>query len=156
MTSSRAPRTARPSAHWLSAKTRFVVLSRMRGCGADAALEGFTRQMKKLPAFLRQSLTYDRGSEMARHAELAERLKIAIGFADPYAPWQRGSNENTHGLLRQFLPKGTDLSELSQTALNDIARLLNGRPRKTLDWRTPDEAMAEEIANFSNRVALDS
>ena len=137
-------------------KTRFVVLSRMRGCGADAALEGFTRQMKKLPAFLRQSLTYDRGSEMARHAELAERLKIDIWFADPYAPWQRGSNENTNGLLRQFLPKGTDLSEVSQTALNDIARLLNGRPRKTLDWRTPDEAMAEEIANFSKRVALDS
>lgn len=137
-------------------KTRFVVLSRMKGCSADAALEGFTRQMKKLPAFLRQSLTYDRGSEMARHAELAERLNIDIWFADPYAPWQRGSNENTNGLLRQFLPKGTDLSTASQTMLNDIARLLNGRPRKTLDWRTPEEAMAEEIANFSNRVALDS
>ncbi len=112
--------------------------------------------MKKLPAFMRESFTYDRGSEMARHEELARRLKLDIWFADPYAPWQRGSNENTNGLLRQFLPKGTDLSTVSQTQLNDIARLLNGRPRKTLDWRTPEEAMAEEIASFSNRVALDS
>lgn len=128
----------------------------MSGCGADAALEGFSRQMKKLPAFLRQSLTYDRGSEMACHAELTERLKLNIWFADPYAPWQRGSNENTNGLLRQFLPKGTDLSTVSQTHLNEIARLLNGRPRKTLNWMTPEEAMADEIANFSRPVALDS
>lgn len=137
-------------------KTRFVVLARMSGCGADAALEGFSRQMKKLPAFLRQSLTYDRGSEMACHAELTERLKLNIWFADPYAPWQRGSNENTNGLLRQFLPKGTDLSTVSQTHLNEIARLLNGRPRKTLNWMTPEEAMADEIAKFSKSVALDS
>ena len=107
-------------------KTRFVVLCKMDGCTAQAALEGFTRQMKKLPAFLRESLTYDRGSEMACHAELSERLNLDIWFADPHAPWQRGSNENTNGLLRQFLPKGTDLSQVSQTHLNDIARLLNG------------------------------
>ena len=137
-------------------KTRFVVLARMEHCGAEAALEGFTRQMKTLPAFLRQSLTYDRGSEMACHQELAKRLKLDIWFADPYAPWQRGSNENTNGLLRQFLPKGTDLSTVSQTQLNDIARLLNGRPRKTLDWRTPEEAMTDEIDQFAKRVALDS
>lgn len=137
-------------------KTRFVILCKMRDCSADAALESFTRQMKKVPAFMRESFTYDRGSEMARHDELARRLKLDIWFADPYAPWQRGSNENTNGLLRQFLPKGTDLSTVSQTQLNDIARLLNGRPRKTLGWQTPEEAMAEEIASFSNRVALDS
>lgn len=100
-------------------------------------MEGFTRQMKKLPAFLRQSLTYDRGSEMACHADLSKRLKLDVWFCDPHAPWQRGSNENTNGLLRQFLPKGTDLSLPSQTMLNDIARLLNGRPRQTLGWRTP-------------------
>nr|WP_244166643.1 IS30 family transposase [Burkholderia anthina] len=87
-------------------KTRFVVLCRMNGCTAQDALEGFTRQMKKLPAFLRESLTHDRGSEMTCHVELAERLNLDIWFADPYAPWQRGSNENTNGLLRQFLPKG--------------------------------------------------
>jgi|SRR5690625_624205 len=136
-------------------KSRFVVLCKMDDGGAEAALESFTRQMKRLPAFLRQSLTYDRGSEMARHEELAQRLKLTIWFADPYAPWQRGSNENTNGLLRQFMPKGTDLSTLSQTRLNDIARLLNGRPRQTLDWRTPEEVMSEEIRNFRNRVALE-
>ena len=137
-------------------KTRFVVLCRMAGCTAQAALEGFTRQMKKLPAFLRESLTYDRGSELACHEELSRRLKIDIWFCDPHAPWQRGSNENTNGLLRQFLPKGTDLSLASQTMLNDIARLLNGRPRKTLGWKTPEEAMAGEMAKFASSVALDS
>lgn len=137
-------------------KTRFVVLCRMDDCSADAALASFTRQMKKLPAFLRESLTYDRGSEMARHDDLAKRLNIDIWFADPYAPWQRGSNENTNGLLRQFLPKGCDLSGISQTVLNDIARLLNGRPRKTLGWKTPEQALAKEIEQFQQRVALDS
>ncbi len=137
-------------------KTRFVVLCRMEGCTAPAAVEGFVRQMKRLPAFLRESLTYDRGSEMARHAELSKRLNLDIWFADPHAPWQRGSNENTNGLIRQFLPKGMDLSTVSQTQLNDIARLLNGRPRQTLGWNTPEEAMAREIAAFSQSVALDS
>ena len=137
-------------------KTRFVVLCRMHDGTAESALESFTRQMKKLPAFLRESLTYDRGSEMARFDELAKRLNIDIYFADPHAPWQRGSNENTNGLLRQYLPKGADLSSVTQTQLNDIARLLNGRPRQTLGWRTPEEAMAEEISEFRNRVALAS
>jgi len=137
-------------------KTRFVVLCKMAHCGADAALESFTRQLKKLPAFLRESLTYDRGSEMARFEELSRRLKLIIYFADPHAPWQRGSNENTNGLLRQFLPKGVDLSEVSQTQLNDIARLLNGRPRQTLGWRTPEEVLAEELREFQTHVALDS
>ena len=139
-------------------KTRFVVLCRMDGCTAQDALEGFTRQMKKLPAFLRESLTYDRGTEMTCHVELSKRLNLDIWFADPHAPWQRGSNENTNGLLRQFLPKGMDLSEVTQTQLNDMARLLNGRPRQTLGWDTPEEAMAKELENrkLAKRVALDS
>ena len=137
-------------------KTRFVILSKMRGCTADAALEGFSRQMKRLPAALRKSMTYDRGSEMACHPELARRLKIDIWFCDPHAPWQRGSNENTNGLLRQFFPKGTDLSTISQTELNDVARLMNQRPRKTLGWKTPEEAMAEELAAFRSNVALET
>ena len=136
-------------------KTRFLILSKMRGCTADAALEGFTRQMKRLPAMMRRSMTYDRGSEMACHSELAQRLKIDIWFCDPHAPWQRGSNENTNGLLRQFFPKGTDLSTISQTELNDVARLMNQRPRKTLGWKTPEEAMAQEIAAFRSNVALE-
>lgn len=137
-------------------KTRFVVLCRMDGCTAADAVAGFTRQMKKLPGFLRESLTYDRGSEMANFQELSQRLKMDIWFCDLHAPWQRGSNENTNGLLRQFLPKGSDLSIPSQTLLNDIARLLNGRPRETLGWKTPEEAMADELAKFSSGVALAS
>jgi IS30 family transposase len=137
-------------------KTRFVVLCKMNGNGAEAALDSFTRQMKRLPAMMRKSMTYDRGSEMACHPELARRLKIDIWFCDPHAPWQRGSNENTNGLLRQFMPKGADLSDASQTWLNDVANLMNNRPRKTLGWKTPAEAMAEEITAFSSTVALDT
>ena len=135
-------------------KTRFVVLCKMNGNGAAAVLDSFSRQMKRLPAALRKSMTYDRGSEMACHPELARRLKIDIWFCDPHSPWQRGSNENTNGLLRQFMPKGADLSDASQTWLNEVAALLNNRPRKTLGWRTPAEAMAEEIEAFKPRVAL--
>ena len=114
--------------------------------------------MKRLHAVLRKSMTpdrvrgsrpYDRGSEMACHPELARCLKIDIWFCDPHAPRPRGSNEYTNGLLRQFFPKGTDLSGISQTQLNDVARLMNQRPRKTLGWRTPEEATAEELAAFS-------
>jgi IS30 family transposase len=137
-------------------KTRFVVLCKMNGNGAEAVLDSFTRQMKRLPVALRKSMTYDRGSEMACHPELARRLKIDIRFCDPHAPWQRGSNENTNGLLRQFMPKGTDLRDASQTWLNDIAALMNNRPRKTLGWRTPAEAMAEELAAFRSIVALEN
>ena len=137
-------------------KTRFVVLCRMDDCSANAALASFSRQVKKLPAFLRESLTYDRGSEMARHVELANRLNIDIWFADPYSPWQRGSNENTNGLLRQYLPKGVDLSDVSQTVLNDIVKRLNGWPRKTLGWNAPEQALGEEIEPCQKRVAFDS
>lgn len=136
-------------------KTRFVVLCKMDGNTAAAALEAFTRQMKHLPRQMRKSMTYDRGTEMACHPDLARRLKIDIWFCDPHAPWQRGSNENTNGLLRQFMPKGTDLSDASQTWLNDVAALMNGRPRKTLGWKTPAEAMADEIKAFKSNVALD-
>jgi len=137
-------------------KTRFVVLCRMAGCTAQDALEGFTRQMAKLPAFLRESLTYDRGSELTCYEALMHRLKMDVWFADPHAPWQRGSNENTNGLLRQFLPKGMDLSPVSQEYLNHVAKLMNRRPRMTLGWATPAEAMEKEILAFTSRVAIDS
>lgn len=137
-------------------KTRFVILCRMDGCTAEDALEGFTRQMKRLPSFLRSSLTYDRGSEMACFSELSKRLKMDIWFCDPHAPWQRGSNENTNGLLRQFFPKGMDLSNISQTRLNDVARLLNGRPRQTLGWETPEEVMTQVLDEHArSSVAID-
>jgi IS30 family transposase len=111
------------------------------------------RDETRTPEALRKSMTYDRGSEMACHPGLARRLRIDISFCDPHAPWQRGSNENTNGLLRQFMPKGIDLSDVSQTWLNDVAALMNHRPRKTLGWRTPAEAMADEIAAFRSTVA---
>jgi transposase, IS30 family len=143
-------------------KTRFVLLCKMDGNWAEAALEGFSRQMKRLPLSLRKSMTpdrvrarpYDRGLEMACHPELARRLKIDIRFCDPHAPWQRGSIENTNGLLRQFLPKGSDLSTYTQRDLSHIAKLLNERPRKTLDWKTPAEAIAEELTTFAKSVAV--
>ena len=103
-------------------KTRFVVLCRMCGNGAEAVPDSFTRQMKRLPAALRKSMTYDRSSEMACNPELARRLKIDIWFCDPHAPWQRGSNENTNGLLRQYFPRGTDLRVFTQADLDAIAR----------------------------------
>ena len=112
--------------------------------------------MKRLPAALRRQVTCDRGSEMARHPELARRLRIDIWFCDPHALRPRGSNENTNGLLRRFFPKGTDLSGISQTELNDVVRLMNQRPRKTLGWETPEEAMAEELAAFRSTVALET
>ncbi len=137
-------------------KSRFVILCKMDGCTTDAALKGFSRQLKKFPASMRGSMTYDRGTEMTCYAELMDRLNMDVWFADPHAPWQRGSNENTNGLLRQFLPKGVDLSMASQEYLNHVAWLMNTRPRQTLGWKTPAEAMDIELQAFRSRVALAS
>ena len=101
--------------------------------------------MKRLPETLRKSMTCDRGLEMASHPELARRLKTDIWFYDPYPPWQRGLNKTTNGLLRQFRPKGTDLSHIS--------KLINDRPRKSLGWKTTAEAIAHELAPFTQSVA---
>ena len=95
-----------------------------------------------MPVALRHTLTYDRGKEMAEHERLAQQLAIRVFFADPYSPWQRGTNENTNGLLRQYLPKGTDLSSYTQRKLNAIAHRLNTRPRKCLNFATPLEVYA--------------
>jgi IS30 family transposase len=123
--------------------TRLLILARMDGTDARSARQGFTKKLRHVPALLRKSLTYDRGKEMAEHEELAQRLAIQIFFADPYSPWQRGTNENTNGLLRQYLPKGTDLSGYTQRELNAIAHRLNTRPRKCLDCATPLEVYAQ-------------
>lgn len=116
---------------------------------------GFVRQLKKIDRFLRLSMTYDRGSKMAEHPLMSKQLKMEIYFADPHSPWQRGSNENTNGLLRQYLPKGEDLSNVNQMRLNDIAWLLNTLPCKRLGWQTPQEVFDQEIADYLNRVALE-
>ena len=104
-----------------------------------------SRQIKKLPEELRKTLTWDNGSELAKHKALALESRIDIYFCDPYSPWQRGSNENTNGLLRQYFPKGTDLSGYTQAQLNKVAASLNNRPRKTLGVRTPAEALQQAI-----------
>lgn len=121
----------------------FVMLAKMDGCTAAAALKGFSDTFAPLPPALRKTLTYDRGKEMALHAELARGTGLSIYFADPYSPWQRGINENTNGLLRQYLPKGQDLSHYTQRELDEIAWSLNTRPRKSLGFRTPAEVFFE-------------
>jgi IS30 family transposase len=123
--------------------TRLVLLARMDGTDAKSAREGFTKKLRHVPVPLRQTLTYDRGKEMAEHECLAQRLAIRVFFADPYSPWQRGTNENTNGLLRQYLPKGTDLSGYTQRELNAIAHRLNTRPRKCLNFATPLEVYTQ-------------
>jgi len=119
--------------------SRYVILVQLDDAKAPTVHQGFVREMKDVPELLRQSLTHDRGKEMALHKQVAADLNLTVYFADPHAPWQRGSNENTNGLVRQYLPKGTDLSIHSQAQLNSIADNLNSRPRKKLKFYTPEE-----------------
>jgi IS30 family transposase len=135
-------------------KSRFVLLAKVDGVDAEAVLDGFTRRLRTLPAGLRKTLTYDQGKEMARHAELAKRLRLRVYFADPHSPWQRPTNENTNGLLREYLPKGMDFSGLTQRYLTQVATVLNTRPRKCLGFLTPEEVVATEISHLDNAVAL--
>src|ERR1019366_8507953 len=119
--------------------SRYLILVQLDDAKAPTVHQGFVRQMKDVPETLRKSLTYDRGKEMALHKQVAADLNLTVYFADPHAPWQRGSNENTNGLVRQYLPKGSDLSSHSQVELNAIAESLNTRPRKKLGFFTPEE-----------------
>ena len=122
--------------------TRFVMLIHLPGRRtAEDFYEAITPTIAALPNELRRSLTWDNGKEMGMHRRIAVDADIAIYFADPHSPWQRGSNENTNGLLRQYFPKGTSLRRYTPEDLAAVARELNGRPRKTLDWRTPAEAL---------------
>lgn len=132
--------------------TRVVLLARLPALDSLGVCRGFARKLARVPAPLRHSLTYDQGREMARHELLRKRLRLQTYFADPHSPWQRGSNENTNGLLRQYLPKNADLARLSQHELNAIAARLNNRPRRTLEWMTPNEAWAAQVK--SPNVAL--
>ena len=127
--------------------SRLVLLARMADATAESALAGFTFKLNSIAAPLRQSLTYDQGREMARHRELAAATGVRVYFCDPHSPWQRAGCENTNGLLRQYMPKGTDLSVYTQEELDAIADSLNNRPRQTLGWRTPLEAFAQALAN---------
>ena len=126
--------------------SRLVLLARMEDATAASALAGFTAKLNAISAPLRQSLTYDQGKEMTRHADLAANTGVRVYFCDPHSPWQRGTCENTNGLLRQYLPKGTDLSIYSQEELDAIADSLNSRPRATHNWRTPLQVFAAALA----------
>jgi transposase, IS30 family len=128
-------------------KTRFVMVLHLRGGRSAVSVDqAMRRAMARLPEELRRTITWDQGAEMATHASFTVATGIPIYFCDPHAPWQRGSNENTNGLLRQYLPKGSDLSRVSAAQLLRIQRSLNGRPRKTLSYMTPSEKLAELVA----------
>ena len=127
--------------------TRFVMLLHLPdGHGATEVEAAMIAATKRLPKFIWKSLTWDQGIEMRNHAEITIATGLEIYFCDPAKPWQRGSNENTNGLLRQYFPDGTDLSTFSQRDLNRIARKLNQRPRKTLGYHTPAAKLAEIVA----------
>ena len=117
----------------------------LAGYGAVTMKEALASTMTTLPEQLRRSLTWDRGKELSQHATFKVETGIPVYFADPRSPWQRGSNENTNGLLRQYFPKGTDLSRWHREEIEAVATALNERPRKTLDWKTPAEAFNERL-----------
>ena len=123
--------------------SRLVLLARMDGATADTAFAGFTSNLNRVHGSMRKTLTYDQGKEMSRHKDLTAATGVTVYFADPHSPWQRGSNENTNGLLRQYLPKGADLSDLTQDDLDAIAWKLNTRPRKIHGFRMPIEVYAD-------------
>jgi len=125
--------------------SRFALLVKVEGKDTVSVVAALTKQIKKLPNELRRSLTWDRGSELTQHKKLSIAANVAVYFCDPHSPWQRGSNENTNGLLRQYFPKGTSLRHLSQAKLNQVARELNGRPRKTLGFKTPAEILQQVL-----------
>ena len=127
-------------------RTRYLMLFRLPdGHTAEAVRVALAETIQRLPTHLWRSLTWDQGKEMAQHARLTVDTGVQVYFCDPRSPWQRGSNENTNGLLRQYFPKGTDMSTLTQADLDEAARSLNRRPRQTLDWMSPSEKLAEVL-----------
>ena len=127
--------------------SRYVMLAKVESRQTQTVVDALIKQARKLPDELYKSLTWDRGKELADHRRFTMETDIAVYFCDPQSPWQRGSNENTNRLLRQYFPKGTDLAPHSQAALDRIARRLNERPRKTLDFETPAERFSECVAS---------
>jgi IS30 family transposase len=125
------------------------MLVKVAGKDTETVINALIKNARKLPQDVYKSLTWDRGKEMAGHKPFTLATDIQVYFCDPQSPWQRGSNENTNGLLRQFFPKGLDLSNYSQAKLNVVARQLNERPRKTLNYETPAERFHQSVASTS-------
>jgi len=137
--------------------TRFTLLAPLSSKGAAEVRRSFARRIRTLPDHLARSLTYDQGKEMAEHAQFTAETGVQVSFAHPHSPWERGTNEHTNGLLRQFFPKGTDLSAVSRREILRVQDLLNGRPRAVLHWRTPAEAFGELVTRHQQEfVALGS
>jgi IS30 family transposase len=132
--------------------TRLVLLAKMPDATAESALVAFAFKLNQIAEPMRQMLTYVRGTEMARHRDLARATSMRVYFCAPHSAWQRGSCENTNGLLRQLLPKGTDLSIHDQAALDSIADLLNNRPRQTLNWRSPIHAFRDLVQGVAEKA----
>lgn len=128
-------------------RSRFVLLVRVPAADSATVVTALARRITRLPAVLRQSLTWDRGAEMAQHHRFTVATGVQVYFCDPQSPWQRGSNENTNGLLRQYYPKGADLSTVTQRQLDVVAEKLNTRPRQTLGWQTPAAVYAATVAS---------
>lgn len=128
-------------------QSRYLSLVRVAGKDTSTVVRALTRRVRRLPEGLMSSLTWDRGTELAAHTRFTVATDVQVYFCDPHSPWQRGSNENTNGLLRQYFPKGTDLSAFSQRDLDRVARQLNQRPRKTLGYATPADKLAAIVAS---------
>lgn len=129
-------------------KSRFVVLIRVPAADSATVVAALVRRVQRLPRALRQSLTWDRGKEMAQHTQFTIATDVQVYFCDPQSPWQRGSNENTNGLLRQYFPKGSDLRNVTQRQLDAVALRLNTRPRQTLGWKTPANVLNAAVASI--------
>lgn len=130
-------------------KTRTLVLVPLQGQDAFSVREAFEKELKTLPEQVLKSLTYDRGKEMAQHKLFTENTRMKVYFCHPHSPWERGTNENTNGLLRQFFPKGTDFNKVSREEVKRVQDLMNDRPRKVLNWLKPHEVFEKEILNRS-------
>jgi transposase, IS30 family len=126
-------------------KSGYTRIGRVDSMKSDATMRAANGRLRDLPPSLRRSMTFDNGKEFAEHQQLTRRLGLEVYFADPYASWQRGVNENTNGLLRQFFPKGTDFTQISHRQVACVEQLINERPRKRLDYRTPEEILASRI-----------
>jgi len=136
--------------------TRYVIIVKLKDKSAREVKNAFAEELKSLPDFMRKTLTHDNGLEMANHKLFTKETQMKVYFANPHSPWERGTNENTNMLIRDFYPKGTDFSKIPSGKLKHVQELLNNRPRKTLNWSTPNEVFSEMILKGKAGIAYTS